>query len=116
MTDCHCSAIGALKKFLGGLTVKLLFSYIKSLNINDEPFYFDNNDEYTEILNQHFLPGKVFPDCAETIENPQSDESISNMAFYGLGQVLLQKSQVIYINICLRKSVCLLVSSFLPNS
>ena len=62
--------------------------------MNDEPLYFDNNDEYKEILNQHFLPGKVFPDCAETIDDPQSDESISNMAFFGMGQVLLQKSMV----------------------
>ena len=62
--------------------------------MNDEPSYFDNNDEYTEILKQHFLPGKVFPDYNETFDDPKSDESISNMAFYGIGQVLLQKSKV----------------------
>ena len=82
---------GFLKKFLGGLSIKILFAFIKALPCSDEPSYFDNNDEYTEILQKHFVPGKVFPDYNEKFDDLSSDETISQMAFYGMGLVILQK-------------------------
>jgi len=69
----------------------LTFSYIKSLPIDDEPTYFESDEEALALVKKHF-PGDILPNPKETITDIGSDESLTQIAFYGIGQVYLQRT------------------------
>ena len=79
------------KAFLGMTPKKVLFAILGREPFNDDAFYFETDEEVKELINKHF--SKVMPDANETFEDMESDEGMSKIAFYGIGQVLLKRSR-----------------------
>ena len=67
----------------------LIFEFLRWLPFgDDEPEFFNTTEEAVDMVKRVF---PVLPQVNETFEDLSSDEGVSQMAFYGIGQVLLEK-------------------------
>ena len=77
------------KAFLGMMPKKVIFAILSREPFNDDAFYFETDEEVKELISKHF--SKVLPEANETFDDMESDEGMSKIAFYGIGQVFLKR-------------------------
>lgn len=80
-----------LEKFIFEASSEIYFKFLSKLRCKDTPQYFDSKEEAKNVVDKHFY-GNILPKDNEPFDDLVSDESISNIAFYGMGQVLLKMS------------------------
>ena len=70
----------------------ITFALFDQLEYDEKPVYFQNVEDVNALLNQHFSDGRI-PEPIESFDDFENDETISHMAFYGIGQNFLKKAE-----------------------
>ena len=68
----------------------VVIALVDRLEVNEEPIHFENEEEPKALFDQHFSGGRT-PQALETFDDFESEETMSNIAFYGIGQIYLKK-------------------------
>ena len=73
---------------------EIVIALFDLLEYNEKPVYFETKnqkDAIASLFEKHFSEGRV-PEPLEHFDDFEKDDTISNMAFYGIGQNFLKKA------------------------
>jgi len=73
---------------------EIVIALFDLLEYNEKPVYFESKnqkDAIASLFEKHFSEGRV-PEPLEHFDDFEKDDTISNMAFYGIGQNFLKKA------------------------